>query len=62
MYQPLGVDTDVFRPEQRTHDLRERLGLSRDSRVLVYAGRFAGEKNLPVLLQALPVSDIPITS
>jgi alpha-1,6-mannosyltransferase len=52
MYQPLGVDTDVFRPEERTHDLRERLGLSRDSRVLVYAGRFAGEKNLPVLLQA----------
>jgi alpha-1,6-mannosyltransferase len=46
------VDTDVFRPEQRTHDLRERLGLSGDSRVLVYAGRFAGEKNLPVLLQA----------
>jgi alpha-1,6-mannosyltransferase len=52
MYQPLGVDTDVFSPERRTHDLREKLGLSPDSRVLVYAGRFAGEKNLPVLLQA----------
>ena len=52
MYQPLGVDTDVFSPERRTHDLREQLGLSPDSRVLVYAGRFAGEKNLPVLLQA----------
>jgi alpha-1,6-mannosyltransferase len=52
LYQPLGVDTDVFSPERRTHDLREKLGLSPDSRVLVYAGRFAGEKNLPVLLQA----------
>jgi alpha-1,6-mannosyltransferase len=52
MYQPLGVDTDVFSPQRRTRDLREKLGLSPDSRVLVYAGRFAGEKNLPVLLQA----------
>jgi alpha-1,6-mannosyltransferase len=52
VYQPLGVDADVFRPERRTHNLREKLGLPADSRVLVYAGRFAGEKNLPVLLQA----------
>lgn len=52
MYQPLGVDTEIFRPERVRHDLRERLGLPPDSRVLVYAGRFAGEKNLPILLQA----------
>ena len=52
MYQPLGVDTDVFRPERRKPDFREKLGLSPDTRVLVYAGRFAGEKNLPILLQA----------
>jgi alpha-1,6-mannosyltransferase len=52
VYQPLGVDTDVFRPERRAPDLREKLGLPSDARVLVYAGRFAGEKNLPVLLQA----------
>ncbi len=52
MYQPLGVDTEVFRPERRTHDLRDKLGLPADSRVLVYAGRFAAEKNLPILLQA----------
>jgi alpha-1,6-mannosyltransferase len=52
VYQPLGVDADVFSPERRTHDLREKLGLSPDTRVLVYAGRFAGEKNLPILLQA----------
>jgi len=52
LYQPLGVDTNVFSPERRKADLRDELGLSPDSRLLVYAGRFAGEKNLPVLLQA----------
>jgi len=52
VYQPLGVDADVFRPERRSQALREKLGLPAQSRVLVYAGRFAGEKNLPVLLQA----------
>jgi alpha-1,6-mannosyltransferase len=52
MLQPLGVDTDVFKPEHRTHDLREKLGLPAESRVLVYAGRFSADKNLPVMLQA----------
>jgi alpha-1,6-mannosyltransferase len=52
MLQPLGVDTEVFRPECRTHDLREKLGLPPESRVLVYAGRFSPEKNLPIMLQA----------
>jgi alpha-1,6-mannosyltransferase len=52
MYQPLGVDTDVFRPERRQNDLREQLGLPPEARVLVYAGRFSPEKNLPVMLQA----------
>ncbi len=52
VYQPLGVDANVFRPECRSTDLREKLGLAPETRVLVYAGRFAGEKNLPVLLQA----------
>jgi alpha-1,6-mannosyltransferase len=52
MYQPLGVDADIFSPERRSNDLREKLGLPAESRVLIYAGRFAPEKNLPVLLQA----------
>ncbi|HEY6484198.1 MAG TPA: glycosyltransferase family 1 protein [Steroidobacteraceae bacterium] len=51
MHQPLGVDTEVFCPRRRTPGLRQRLGLACDARVLVYAGRFAGEKNLPMLLQ-----------
>ena len=52
VHQPLGVDAEVFRPERRTLELRKRLGLSSEVRLLAYAGRFAGEKNLPVLLQA----------
>jgi alpha-1,6-mannosyltransferase len=52
VHQPLGVDAEVFSPQRRTQDLRERLGLRADTRVLIYAGRFSGEKNLPVLLQA----------
>jgi alpha-1,6-mannosyltransferase len=52
MLQPLGVDAGVFHPQRRCDTLRERLGLARQARVLVYAGRFAEEKNLPVLLQA----------
>src|SRR5581483_7628173 len=32
--------------------LRARLGLPQETRLLVYAGRFAGEKNIPVLIEA----------
>jgi alpha-1,6-mannosyltransferase len=52
MHQRLGVDEKVFCPERRTLDLRARLGLPHGTRLLAYAGRFAGEKNLPVLLHA----------
>jgi alpha-1,6-mannosyltransferase len=52
VHQPLGVDPEVFNPLRRSSALRECLGLSANTRVLIYAGRFAGEKNLPVLLQA----------
>jgi alpha-1,6-mannosyltransferase len=51
-HQPLGVDAEIFSPQRRTLDLRARLGLSSDARLLAYAGRFASEKNLPILLQA----------
>jgi alpha-1,6-mannosyltransferase len=45
VYQPLGVDTTVFHPSRRTLDLRSRLGLPQNTRLLVFAGRFSGEKN-----------------
>ena len=50
--QPLGVDATVFAPARRTLDLRRELGLRADARLLVYAGRFSGEKNIPVLRAA----------
>ena len=52
LHQPLGVDAEVFSPARRSGGLRARLGLPGQARVLIYAGRFAREKNLPVLLQA----------
>lgn len=51
--QPLGVDTEIFSPQRRTPDLRRTLGLADDMRLLVYAGRFSGEKNIEVLHSAL---------
>lgn len=51
--QHLGVDTDVFHPNDRDPDgVRRELGLSADTRLLVFAGRPAREKNVDVLLAA----------
>ena len=52
-HQPLGVDTGVFRPGRRSEEWRRLLGAGPADRLLVYVGRFAPEKNLPVLVQAL---------
>jgi alpha-1,6-mannosyltransferase len=51
-HQPLGVDVETFSPERNGRDLRARLGLPREARLLVFAGRFSAEKNIPVLLEA----------
>ena len=53
LQQPLGVDTEIFTPRRAAPALREHLGLPADARLLVYAGRFAREKNLPLLLEAV---------
>jgi alpha-1,6-mannosyltransferase len=51
--QPLGVDTDMFHPRGRDPDgVRRELGLSHETRLLVFAGRPAKEKNVDVLLAA----------
>ena len=47
--QPLGVDADVFSPARRDPNLRAQLGLPADTRLLIFAGRLAPEKNLPHL-------------
>lgn len=49
---PLGVDSDVFHPARRERELRARLGLPADTRLCVFAGRFAPAKNIPVLVDA----------
>lgn len=51
--QPLGVDTRLFHPARRSLRWREQLGLPRDARVLLYVGRYAPEKNLHVLCDAV---------
>lgn len=52
-HQPLGVDTSVFSPERGNDQLRARLGLPKNTRLLMYAGRFTKEKKLPVLIEAV---------
>jgi alpha-1,6-mannosyltransferase len=53
IHQPLGVDTWMFCPQRRDPSLRMQLRLPHDTRLLVYAGRFAPEKNLHLLLEAV---------
>ncbi len=51
--QPLGVDTDLFHPAKADRDgVRRQLGLCAKTRLLVFAGRAAREKNIEVLLDA----------
>lgn len=52
-HQPLGVDTRVFHPGQKDPLWRRSLGLPAQARLLVYTGRLAAEKNLPVLNAAV---------
>lgn len=51
--QPLGVDTRVFHPARASSAWRQQLGLPPGTRLLVYAGRFAPEKHLDVLTEAV---------
>lgn len=55
--QPLGVDCAVFAPRAHDAGWRARLcreqGLAPDTRLLIYTGRFAAEKNLPLLADAV---------
>ena len=51
--QPLGVDTALFNPACADPDgVRRELGLNARTRLLVFAGRAAREKNIDVLLDA----------
>ena len=52
-HQPLGVDTHEFHPRRRDAAWRHALGVGPNRRVLLYAGRFAPEKHLQVLAEAV---------
>ncbi|MEP7302321.1 MAG: glycosyltransferase [Caldimonas sp.] len=52
-WQPLGVDCAVFHPGCASTAWRARHGIAEDARLLVYAGRFAPEKHLDVLADAV---------
>lgn len=51
---PLGVDPEQFHPKKRDAALRASWGVGPDDVVLLYAGRFAQEKGVEVLFDALP--------
>lgn len=47
-----GVDTHLFNPKRRDAELRLKWGLGPDDLAVLYVGRLAPEKNLPVVLRA----------
>lgn len=49
---PKGVDTKLFSPKKRSAALRASWGATEGSRVGLYVGRIAAEKNLPVVVKA----------
>lgn len=57
--QPLGVDCERFSPAHRDPTWKTTLGLPADARVLLFVGRWAPEKNLHVLAQAVATLGAP---
>ena len=51
--QPLGVDPQIFHPCRRDPALRTELGLPESTRLLIFAGRLAAEKRIPLLRAAV---------
>jgi glycosyltransferase involved in cell wall biosynthesis len=47
-----GVDTHLFHPKKRDAELRLKWGLGPEDLAVLYVGRLAAEKNLPVVLSA----------
>lgn len=50
----LGVDTEVFRPEESTtNTIRKELEIPTDKKLLLYVGRLASEKNVRTMFDAV---------
>jgi glycosyltransferase involved in cell wall biosynthesis len=47
-----GVDTQLFHPERRSALLRQTWRVEPDQPVVIYVGRLAAEKNLPLVVEA----------
>ena len=47
-----GVDTELFSPAKRDPLLRQSWGVRGEDPVMIYVGRIAGEKNIPLAIQA----------
>lgn len=47
-----GVDTELFSPGKRDEELRRRWNATPDQPVMIYVGRLAGEKNIPLAVKA----------
>ncbi len=49
----LGVDINLFSPTKEKRDMKEKMGIDKDSFVIGYVGRISKEKNIEVLLDAV---------
>lgn len=49
----LGVNTQIYYPKARNPDVRRALGIQESSKLLLYVGRLAGEKNTATLLESI---------
>lgn len=47
-----GVDTELYGPSKRDPELRASWGANEDTPIAIYVGRVAGEKNIPLTVQA----------
>jgi glycosyltransferase involved in cell wall biosynthesis len=56
---PTGIDVALFGAGRRRNDLRERIGIRTDDRLLLCVGRLAKEKNLQLLFEALARANDP---
>ena len=49
---PRGIDTQLFNPNKHSTGLREQWGATEQTTVMLYVGRLAAEKNLPLVVQS----------
>ncbi|GAA0409389.1 glycosyltransferase family 1 protein [Cocleimonas flava] len=47
-----GVDTELFHPSRRDNALRKSWGINEDDLAVIFVGRLAAEKNLPLAVKA----------